>query len=111
MTRPAGGAPATPELTDAAIDAALARGREAALSEPRAEAVRYDRSCRRIVVELTNGCTFAFPPGLARGLEGASDDELETVVILGAGYGLHWEGLDVDLAVPDLMMGHFGSRA
>jgi hypothetical protein len=111
MTRPAGGAPATPELTDDAIDAALARGREASLSEPRAAAVRYDRSSRRIVVELTNGCTFAFPPDLAQGLEGVTDDELETVGILGAGYGLHWEGLDVDLAVPDLMMGHFGSRA
>ncbi|HRY26093.1 MAG: DUF2442 domain-containing protein [Geminicoccaceae bacterium] len=99
------------ELTDAAIDAAIARGHDAASSEPRAKAAHYEPSGRRIVVELTNGCTFAFPPDLAQGLEGASDMELEAVEILGAGYGLHWESLDVDLAVPDLMAGLFGTRA
>ena len=35
-------------------------------------------------MNLTNGCTFAFPPCLAQGLEAASDDELNTVEILGS---------------------------
>ena len=56
------------ELTDAQIDAALARGKAARLHEPRAATARYDRARERVVVELTNGCTFAFPPRLAQGL-------------------------------------------
>ena len=63
------------------------------------------------VVELTNGCTFAFPPRMAQGLEAATDDELATVELLGAGYGLHWETLDTDLSVPGLLAGLFGTKA
>lgn len=99
------------ELTDREIDAALERGREAAAAEPRASSARYDRRIGRIVVELTNGCTFAFPPNLAQGLENATADELAEVEILGAGYGLHWETLDVDFTVPGLLAGIFGTRA
>lgn len=35
----------------------------AGASEPRAVAVRYDAKANRIVVDLANGTTFAFPPG------------------------------------------------
>ncbi len=99
------------ELSDAAIDTALERGRIARLHEPRAATARYDRERKRVVVELTNGCTFAFPPQLAQGLEKATADQLAQVEILGAGYGLHWEALDVDLAVPDLLAGLLGTKS
>ena len=99
------------ELTDAAIDAALERGRVARASEPRATAARYDRASRRVLVDLENGCSFAFPPRLAQGLEGATDDQLAAVELLGRGYGLHWEELDVDLSLPGLMAGLFGTKA
>lgn len=99
------------DLTDAAIDAALGRGRAAHANEPRAAAARYDRASGRVIVDLENGCTFAFPPRLAQGLEGASDDQLAAVEILGRGYGLHWEELDVDLSLPGLMAGIFGTKA
>ncbi len=98
-------------LTDAEIDAATDRGRIARLEEPRAAAARYDRRRGRIVVELTNGCTFSFPPRLVQGLEAATETELAQVEILGAGYGLHWEALDADLSVPGLLAGLFGTRA
>ncbi len=98
------------DLTDAEIDAAAQRGAVVQASEPRARAARYDRQLGRVVVDLTNGCTFAFPPRLAQGLESASDDELEKVEILGAGYGLHWEALDVDLSIPGLLAGIFGTK-
>ncbi|MDM7947583.1 MAG: DUF2442 domain-containing protein [Oceanibaculum nanhaiense] len=98
------------ELTDAAIDAALKRGRDTHANEPRAATARYDRSSGRVIVDLENGCTFAFPPRLAQGLEVASDDQLATVKILGQGYGLHWEELDVDLSLPGLMAGLFGTK-
>jgi hypothetical protein len=99
------------ELTDAQIDAAAERGRIARLTEPRAANARYDRDAGRVIVELTNGCVFAFPPRLAQGLEVATDDQLASVEILGSGYGLHWEALDVDLSVPGLLAGLFGTRA
>ena len=98
------------ELTDAEVDAALERGRVAAAGEPRAAAVRYDRKLGRVIVELTNGCTFAFPPRLAQGLEEATEDELEGVEVLGAGYGLHWEALDADFTVPGLLADIFGTK-
>ena len=99
------------ELTDAQIDAALERGRIARETEPRAASAHYDPRADRIIVDLTNGCTFAFPPYIAQGLEAATPAELEQVEILGRGYGLHWEALDVDLSLPGLMSGIFGTRA
>ncbi|MBU6299222.1 MAG: DUF2442 domain-containing protein [Alphaproteobacteria bacterium] len=99
------------ELTNAQIDAALERGKIARANEPRAKTVRYDRKLGRIVVELTNGCTFAFPPRLAQGLAAATDDQLTVVEILGHGYGLHWKALDVDISIPGLLAGIFGTKA
>jgi hypothetical protein len=99
------------ELTDAEINAALALGKAAREHEPRATAARYDRARERVVVELTNGCTFAFPPRLAQGLGGATEDRLAELEVLGSGIGLHWETLDVDLSVPDLLAGLFGTKA
>lgn len=99
------------DLTDAAIDAALEQGRAAHASEPRAAAARYDRASGRVIVDLENGCTFAFPPHLAQGLEEATADQLSAIEILGNGYGLHWEELDVDLSLPGLMAGIFGTKA
>jgi hypothetical protein len=99
------------ELTDAEIDAAFERGKIARASEPRAAAARDDKQRGRVVVDLTNGCAFAFPPRMAQGLEAATDEELARIEILGRGYGLHWEALDVDLSVPGLLAGIFGTKA
>lgn len=99
------------DITDAQIDAAIERGKQVLETEPRAATVRYDRKLDRVVVDLTNGCTFAFPPRLAQGLEAATDEQLRDVQILGVGYGLHWETLDVDLSIPGLLAGLFGTKA
>jgi hypothetical protein len=99
------------DLTDAQIDTALARGQEAGQHEPRAAAARYDQQAERVIVELTNGCTFTFPPRLAPELEAASHDQLSQVEVLGTGSGLHWEALDADLSIPGLLAGLFGTRS
>jgi hypothetical protein len=96
---------------DDAIDAALRRGEAAARTEPRAAAARYDAASGRVMVELTSGCAFAFPARLAQGLESASPELLASVEVLPGGYGLHWEAVDVDLSVPGLLAGLFGTRA
>ena len=99
------------DLTDAQIDPAAARGQIARIREPRAAAAHYDRATGQVMVELTNGCTFSFPARLGQGLEDATDVQLAQVEILGAGYGLHWEELDVDLSIPGLFGGLFGTKA
>lgn len=55
---------------DKEIDRALARGRRLARDEPRAASARYDRRTRRMVVDLTNGCSFVFRRALCRAWRG-----------------------------------------
>ncbi len=86
-------------------------GAAAAAAEPRAKTARYDARHDRVVVEMTNGCVFAFPPRLAEGLRNATPAQLRGVEVTPRGGGLHWETLDVDLSVPRLVLGVFGSRA
>jgi hypothetical protein len=99
------------ELTDAEIDAALARGKVARETEPRATRARYDRKLGRVIVELTNGCSFAFPARMAQGLERATDDQLAAIEVLGHGVGLHWDALDTDVSIPGLLAGIFGTKS
>jgi hypothetical protein len=98
------------ELSEQEYEAALLRGRIEDETEPRARSAHYDRASGHIVVVLTDDCTFTFPARRAQGLENATDDELAEVEVLGLGYGLHWETLNEDHAVPALLAGIFGSR-
>jgi hypothetical protein len=98
------------ELTHEEYEAAVERGRIAEETEPRAKSARYDRKSGRIIVELKNDCIFAFPARLAQGLENATDDQLAEVEVLGVGYGLHWDSLNEDHAIPALLAGIFGTR-
>jgi hypothetical protein len=97
------------ELTDAQIAAANERGRIVRETQPHAAAARYDAKSDRVIVDLTNGATFAFPPRLVQGLNQATAEQLGEVEIIGAGYGLHWEALDLDYSVPGLVNGVFGT--
>jgi len=97
------------EPTREQIEAANRRGKIIRETQPHAEAARYDPKAKRVIVDLTNGATFAFPPALVEGLAGATDAELAEVEVIGAGYGLHWETLDADYTVPGLVNGVFGT--
>lgn len=99
------------EVTDAEIERAEARGRKLLETEPRATSVHFDRSRGRVVVDLMNGCAYAFPAQLVQDLQGADHDDLADVEIDGMGFNLHWPRLDVDLHVPALVAGIFGTRA
>lgn len=96
--------------SDVQLDAAEARGRAVLEKEPRAASARFDPATGRIVVELTNGCTFAFPARRIEELATASDAEIAEVQVAGAGFGLHWPGCDADLTLGGLMSGVFGTR-
>ena len=97
------------ELTNARIREANARGRLVRETQPHARAARYDAKADRVIVELTNGATFAFPPRLVEGLHDASPAEIGKVEVIGRGFGLHWEALDLDYTVPGLVSGLFGT--
>jgi hypothetical protein len=95
---------------DADIDAARRRGEALALAEPRAAAARYVAATGRVIVHLTNGCTFAFPARALQGLAEASEQDLAHIEAPGAGNALHWEALDADVSVPGLLTALFGAR-
>jgi len=80
-------------------------------NEPRASAARYEPSTGRVVIDLMNGCSYAFPAALVQDLQGASDHELAGVRVDGLGFNLNFPALDVDLYVPALVSGFFGTRS
>jgi hypothetical protein len=43
-------------------------------------------------------------------LTNASAEDLAAIEITPSGYDLHWENLDVDLSVPSLLKGIYGTR-
>ena len=96
-------------MTDAEVTAATHRGRIELAIKPRARAARYDRAADRVVVDLFNGSTFAFPPSLLQGFADATADQIAEVEVMGQGFGLHWETLDADFTVEGLMAGRFGT--
>jgi hypothetical protein len=97
-------------FTEEEFLAATEAARIADETEPRAVSARYDAETGRIEIELKNGCMFAFPARYGQGLQGATEEQLAAVEIL-YGEALHWEELDADLGVPQLVSGMFGSKA
>lgn len=97
------------ELADKEFAAATAKG--AALhAAGHAARVRYETRSVRIVVDLSNGVRLAFPPVLVEGLAALPEATLRRVEITGAGLALYWPDVDVDIDVPAIMAGVFGSR-
>jgi len=91
--------------------AATQRGNRRLASQPVATAVRYDRRVRKVVIDLSNGCTLLVPPELVQGLSGASAGELAAAKILGSGTAIDWPKLDVQLSVAGLLAGNFGTAS
>jgi hypothetical protein len=99
------------DISDAELDAAEARGLEMLETEPRAISAHYDRAAGRVVIELVDGCAYAFPVANVQDLQGASEADLARVEVDGLGFNLHWPTLDADLYVPALVAGIFGTKA
>ena len=69
------------DVSDADLRKAETRGKVMLTSEPRAKSARYDLTTGRIVVDLVNGCSYAFPAGLVQDLQNASDKALSDVQV------------------------------
>lgn len=94
---------------DRQFEAANAKGQ--VNNAPRARSARYDETSGRVVIELMNGCMFAFPAELGQGLRGAAPADLGVIEVSPSGLGLRWPRLDADLLVGQLVAGVFGSKA
>lgn len=99
------------DAQEAQLVTATTRGRDLLNSAMHAVQARYDVATGRVVVDLTNGCAYAFPARLVQDLASASDDDLAGVEVDGLGFNLHWPALDADLYVPALIAGMFGTEA
>lgn len=90
---------------------ALAAGRARRASGDSAVSVSYDPRLKRLHVELASGTAIAIPVCKLQGLSDAKPGRLSDIRIEGNGYGLHWPALDVDVLVPELIAGCFGTKA
>ena len=104
-----------PRVAENMLNDRLDRAEEAArladATEPRARSAHYDRATGNIVIHLKDGAVFSFPHHLGQGLAGAAPDDLADLEVTPFGVGLHWQALDVDLTVPSLLQGIYGTRA
>lgn len=71
---------------------------------------KYQRSTRRVVVELVTGVLLSIPVDRVEGLSQANARQLEEIELSPSGLGLSWPRLDVDLYVPSLLQGVLGSK-
>lgn len=92
------------------ITQAIEAGKTAMETEPIAIAVKFDKKSNRIIVDLKSGISFMFPVYLAQGLSEATPVDLKKVEITPSGQGLYWPLLDVDLSIPYLLQGFFGTK-
>jgi hypothetical protein len=92
------------------FERAIARAKRRRATQPVAVAAQYDAAHDRVVVELSTGAQFAFPRRQAQGLETARRSDLKVIEITPSGFGLHFPRLDVDLWLPGLLEGLFGTR-
>lgn len=95
---------------------ALARANAQAIASthPQATSAFFDAdkgSGGKVVIIFNDESEYAFPPKLVQGLEDATSDHLANIEIDPSGLGLHWGELDVDLDIPALMNGIYGSKA
>ena len=98
------------KVLDKGFEAAKARGKAEEETEILAVAARYDRRHGRIVVDLDNGCVFAFPARQVQGLENATATELADIEIVGRGMALHWPLVNADIRIEGALSGIFGSK-
>jgi hypothetical protein len=105
-------APKLPPPLDDALRAKFAAAREADLAadatEPRARSAWLDPAGGRIVVELTSGAAFAFPPSLVPELGGYTPVQLLDVAVSPSGDALYWDDLDVHVETAGVLVAMLG---
>ena len=90
---------------------AIERGLRLADDANSAKIACYVKGLKELHVTLRNGVKLAIPARLIQGLATADEDKALNIVIESDGHGLHWPELDLDLYVPSLAIGVYGTKA
>jgi len=96
---------------DSHLATATAKGKERRRRGDLAISASYDPRSKRLRIELASGVAVSVPASKIQGLADIAGSKVKAVVVDGNGYGLHWPELDLDVSVPDLIAGCFGTRA
>ncbi|WP_103035554.1 DUF2442 domain-containing protein [Castellaniella caeni] len=75
-----------------------------------AESARYEPASQHIAITLRHGIVLTIPVRLLQGLADAPPASLNRIEVSPMGTGLYWPDLDVDLYIPSLIQGLFGTR-
>lgn len=76
---------------------------------PKAAAARYEKASKRMVFEMQNGVTLLVPTALIQGLQDADEKALSDFRLVLQGSQIHWDKLDVQFYIEDLLKGVFGT--
>ncbi len=98
-------------ITDRQMQAARSRAHELKSHVPQATGAVYNPDTGLVCIRLSNGIVIGLPAAQTQGLETASTKDLSVIHISPSGYGIHFPELDVDLYLPALMEGIFGTKA
>jgi hypothetical protein len=98
-------------VTDNQMQAASAHAQALKSRMPQAVGATYNPASGLVCIQLANGIVIGLPVAQTQGLETASTKALSNIRISPSGYGIHFPKLDVDLYLPALLEGIFGSQA
>jgi hypothetical protein len=93
-----------------ALADANAAGKALLKQWPTALTAHYEPKIGQIIITLNTGLQFLLDPAKTEGLQEASRAALSKIEIVGPGLGIYFPKLDVDIYIPGLLQGHFGSR-
>jgi len=92
------------------INQANAAGKAMLKAFPTALAAHYEPKISQVIITLSTGLQFLLDPAKTQGLERATRAQLQSIEITGPGLGIYFPKLDVDVYLPALLSGHFGSK-
>jgi hypothetical protein len=92
------------------MQAANAAGKAMLKAHPTALRAHYEPKIGQVIITLNTGLQFLLDPAKTQGLQKATRAELKTIEIVGPGMGLYFPKLDVDIYIPGLLEGQFGSK-
>ncbi|MEM8829233.1 MAG: DUF2442 domain-containing protein [Cyanobacteria bacterium P01_G01_bin.19] len=93
------------------IEAAKQNKLEIDRTEPKAKRVSFDRKNKKLIICLENGCIFSCPINIIQGVCELESEIISTVTLTPNKKGLRWEEADIDLSIPGLLIGIFGTKS
>lgn len=98
-------------ITNREMQTARTRAQKLKSHVPQATGAAYNPDTGLVCIRLSNGIVIGLPAAQTQGLVTASAKDLSAICISPSGYGIHFPELDVDLYLPALMEGIFGTKA